>query len=173
MFLRIIAYRLKGEIVCLWWVLTFPFQEKNSGKISLNSFQDKIMFFFLYVLGYVFSDVKSMKIWPSWLGLHNTPTTSLQRGKITPTNVLFITWNNLMVVSSISLSSLPGPRSFKVVLPDRVQSIGQIEWNCVLMLNWIVWNRIVLHLNYILLKWMVWKRTVNKYCTYTKLNCLK
>ena len=30
-----------------------------------------------------------------------------------------------------------------VVAPDRVLSMGQIELNCVLWLNWIVWNRTV------------------------------
>ena len=42
-----------------------------------------------------------------------------------------------------SLTSLPS----QVVAPDRVQSMGQIELNCILMLNWIVWNRIVLTFN--------------------------
>ena len=41
------------------------------------------------------------------------------------------------------LPSLSGPLWPGVVAPDRVQSIGQIELNCVLMLNWIVWNRTV------------------------------
>ena len=40
-----------------------------------------------------------------------------------------------------SLTSLLWPG---VVAPDRVLSMDQIELNCVLMLNWIVWNRIVL-----------------------------
>ena len=34
---------------------------------------------------------------PSWLGLENTPTASLQRGKAPPTSVLDMTLNNLMV----------------------------------------------------------------------------
>ena len=38
------------------------------------------------------------------------------------------------------LSSLPGPSRSGVVAPDRVLSMGQIEINCVLMLNWIIWN---------------------------------
>ena len=33
------------------------------------------------------------------------------------------------------LPSLPGPLSPGVIVPDRVQSIVQIELNCVLMLN--------------------------------------
>ena len=36
------------------------------------------------------------------------------------------------------LPSLPDPFWHEVVAPDRVLSFGQIEWNCVLMLNWIV-----------------------------------
>ena len=43
--------------------------------------------------------------------------------------------------STPSLPLLPGPLWPRVVTPDRVQSIGQIELNCVLMLNLIVWNR--------------------------------
>ena len=37
--------------------------------------------------------------------------------------------------------SLPSLLRPGVVAPDRILSIGQIELNCVLMLNWIVWNR--------------------------------
>ena len=40
--------------------------------------------------------------------------------------------------STLSLSSLPGPLRLGVVAPDRVVSMGQIELNCVLMLNRIV-----------------------------------
>ena len=36
------------------------------------------------------------------------------------------------------------PRSTLIVVaPDRVLSMGQIELNYVLMLNWIVWNKTV------------------------------
>ena len=45
--------------------------------------------------------------------------------------------------STPSLSSLPGPLWPRVVAPDRFLSRGQIELNCVLMPNWIVWNRTV------------------------------
>ena len=37
--------------------------------------------------------------------------------------------------STPSLPSLPGPLWLGVVAPDRVLSMGQIELNCVLMLN--------------------------------------
>ena len=57
-----------------------------------------------------------------------------------------------------SLPSLPGLLWPQVVEPDRVLSMGQIKLNCVLMLNWIAWNRTVLTF---------------KWCTYAKLNCLK
>ena len=43
-----------------------------------------------------------------------------------------------------SLTSHPGLLWPGVVAPERVLSMGQIEQNCVLMLNWIVWNRTVL-----------------------------
>ena len=42
-----------------------------------------------------------------------------------------------------SLPSLPSTLWPRVAAPDRALSIGQIELNCVLMLNWIVWNCIV------------------------------
>ena len=45
------------------------------------------------------------------------------------------------------LPTFPDPLWPGVVAPDRVQSMGQIELNCVLMLNWIVWNRTVLTFN--------------------------
>ena len=45
---------------------------------------------------------------------------------------------------SISLlPSLSGPQWPGVVAHDRVLPMGQIELSCVLMLNWIVWNRTV------------------------------
>ena len=36
--------------------------------------------------------------------------------------------------------SLPGRLLLRVVAPDRVLSMDQIELNCVITLNWIVWN---------------------------------
>ena len=42
-----------------------------------------------------------------------------------------------------SLPLLPGPQLPGVVGSDRVLSIDQIELNCILMLNWLVWNRTV------------------------------
>ena len=59
--------------------------------------------------------------------------------------------------STSSLPLLPDPLWAGVVAPDRVLSMGQIELNCVLMLNWIDWNRSVLKF---MLNWIVWKRTV-------------
>ena len=43
--------------------------------------------------------------------------------------------------STASLTSLPGTPA--VLVPYRVLSMDQIELNCILMLNWIVWNRTV------------------------------
>ena len=43
--------------------------------------------------------------------------------------------------STPSLPLLPGPLCPEVVAHDRdLVSMGQIELNCVIMLNWIVWN---------------------------------
>ena len=44
-------------------------------------------------------------------------------------------------VNNPLLPSLPGPLRPGVVGPDRVLSIGQIELNCVLMLNRIAWSK--------------------------------
>ena len=57
------------------------------------------------------------------------------------------------------MTLFPGSLWPGVIATDRVQSMCQIELNCVLMLNWIVWNRTVLG------------RT--KLCTYSKFKCLK
>ena len=57
-----------------------------------------------------------------------------------------------------SLPSLPDPLCSGMVAPDRVLSMVQIELNCLLILNWIAWNRNVLTF---------------KLLTYTKMNCLK
>ena len=40
--------------------------------------------------------------------------------------------------STPSLPSLPGPLRTRVIAPDKVLFMAQIELNCVLMLNWIV-----------------------------------
>ena len=55
-----------------------------------------------------------------------------------------------------SLPAFPYPPYPRVVAPDGVLSVGQIELNCVL--NWITWNKTVL---------------IFRLCTYAKLNCLK
>ena len=84
---------------------------------------------------------------PSRLGLKNTPTALLQRGK-TPTlnkcpgyvtkqsdgevQVMLELWG---MRSTPSLPSLPGPLWPGEVVPDRVLSTGRIEQECVLMLN--------------------------------------
>ena len=62
------------------------------------------------------------------------------------------------IQSTLSLLSLSGPLWPRVVPPDRVLSMDQIEQNCIPMLNWIVWNRTVLTF---------------KLHTYAKLNCSK
>ena len=61
-----------------------------------------------------------------------------------------------------SLPSLSGPLWPRVAAPDKVISMGQIELNCVLMLTWIVWNRIIFwHCNSeLMLNWIGWNKTV-------------
>ena len=53
----------------------------------------------------------------------------------------------LEMQSTPSLPLLPGPLWPRVVAPYRVLSMGQIELNCVLILNRIVWNRTVFTFN--------------------------
>ena len=65
--------------------------------------------------------------------------------------------------NTLLLPLLLGPLWPEVVAPDRVLSRDQIELNCLLMLNWIVWNRTVSTFNCVL----------TKNCTFAKLNCLK
>ena len=61
------------------------------------------------------------------------------------------------------LPSLPGPLWPRVVATDRVLSMVQIELNCVLMLNWIVWNRTVyMYKNEFIinnLQWLMYHKT--------------
>ena len=122
--------------------------------------------------------------WLSRLGLYDTPTASLPRRK-TPAHecpgydtkqsdgevpVMLEFWG---IQRTPSLPSFLGPLLLEVVVPDRVLSMSQIRLNCVLMLNWIVWNRTVLTFNWVwtksilILNWVVWNRTL------TKLNNLK
>ena len=49
--------------------------------------------------------------------------------------------------STSLLPSLPDPLWFRVVALDRILSMGQIELNCMLMLNLIVWNKTVFTFN--------------------------
>ena len=63
--------------------------------------------------------------------------------------------------STTLLSSLPSPHWPGVLASDRALYMGQIELNCVLILNWIVWNRNVFVIETELtLNWIVWIRTV-------------
>ena len=76
-------------------------------------------------------------------------TTSQQRGKtshqpgydIKQSNgealVMLELWG---MQSTPSLPSLPCPLLLGVVEPDRVLSMSQTDLNCVITLNWIVWN---------------------------------
>ena len=62
---------------------------------------------------------------------------------------------------STPLPSLPGLFWPGVVAHDRVLSMGQIELNYVLMLNWIAWNWTAFDIETVLLlNWFVWIRPV-------------
>ena len=69
-----------------------------------------------------------------------------------------------------SLPLLPGPLWQGAVAPDRVLSMGQIELNCELMLNWIVRNRTVFDIETLLIpNWIVWNRTIfSSNCVWIK-----
>ena len=80
------------------------------------------------------------------MGLQNTPTTSLQRGKTPPMSVLNYDIKQSDGEAPVMpelwgmwsyplLPLLPGPIWPGVVALDRVLSMGQIELNCVLMLK--------------------------------------
>ena len=64
------------------------------------------------------------------------------------------------------LPSLPGPLWPEMVAPDRVLFMSQIELDCILMANWIVWKELFLHLavckqkTILIVNWIVWNRTV-------------
>ena len=131
---------------------------------------------------------------PSRLGLLNTPTTSLQiEVRPRPRNVC--PWYDIKqsdsevpvmlelwgMWSTPSLPSLPGPLWPGVVTPGRVLSIeisknrnklctyaklNGLKWNCLRILNWIVWNKTILHSNerkqktILRLNWIILNRTV-------------
>ena len=90
--------------------------------------------------------------------------------------------------STPSLPSLPGPLWPGVIASDRVLSMGQIELNCELMLNRIVWNKTAFHIKtaylclselleielfwhlteckqktILKLSWIIWNKTLYKY----------
>ena len=98
----------------------------------------------------------------------------LRWGKTALTRVLDITLNNMIAKLHESWSfgeckvPLHCPLWSEEVAPHRVLSMGQIELNCVFMLNWTAWNRLFWHLNWVLmLNWILWNRTVSKFnCQY-------
>ena len=93
------------------------------------------------------SSLTTLSQWPSQLELLNTLTASLQRGKSLPCNdcpgydskqsdgevpVMLEFW---VMQSTPLLPSHLGLLRPGVVAPDRVLSVGQIELNCMFMLN--------------------------------------
>ena len=99
--------------------------------------------------------------YPIGLGLQNTPTASLQRSKTPPRRVrrcdvkqyndeapvMLEFWG---MQSTPSLLPLPGPLWPRMVLPERVESMGQKG-----LLTFELWAN-----NWLMLKWMVWNRTI-------------
>ena len=115
----------------------------------------------------------SILILPSWLGLSNTPTALLQRGKTFlpqwvscydtkqsdgEVPVMLELWG---MQSTFSLALLSGPLWPGVVAPDKSLPMGQIELNCIPLLNWIIWNETVFDIESVLmLNWNVWNWSV-------------
>ena len=106
---------------------------------------------------------------PSRLRLQNTPIAILQMGTPRPNEcpayntkpsdckvpVILELWE---MQSTPWLSSLSGPLWPGVVAHDNYLSMGKIELNCILVLNWIARNRTAL---------------TSKLRIYAKLNCSK
>ena len=93
-----------------------------------------------------------------------TSCISAGRGETPPTSLRDMILNNLMVrllelwgmQGTPLVPSLPGLLWPGVVAADRVLFVDQIELNCVFMLNWLVWNRTVLHRNCaLMLNWTI------------------
>ena len=131
-----------------------------------------IFIIYIYIYMYRMESVIWRAILLSRLRLKNTPSVSLQKGKTLSNKcpgyntkqsdgevpIMLELWG---MQSIPLLPSLPFPLWLRVVATDRVLSMRILEVNCVLMLNWIAWNKtifdIVLKLN-----WNVWKRIVIK-----------
>ena len=106
-------------------------------------------------------------------GLQNTLTVSLQKDKSVLIWHLSIWWWGFSKTGALGMwstplfTSLPGLHLSRVVAPIRVLCMGQIKLlghlNCVLLLNWFVWNRTVFTSNCVnkncvrMLNRIVWK----------------
>ena len=135
--------------------------------ISLSSCADNMDYSKSLSLFFSLSHSLSLSIHlPSRLGLWNTPTEPMERGKPPSERydmeqsdweiaVMLKLWEYGVLLNCHRSQVHSGPR---VVAPDRVLSMGQIELNSVLILNWITWNRSVLKF---------------KLPTYAKVNYLK
>ena len=88
--------------------------------------------------------ISSERLPPQWVSWYDTKQSD---GEAPVMEKLWKMW------SASSIPSLPGPLWHGVVASD----MGQIEIDCVLMLNWIVWNRSAF--NIVLIRnWIVWNR---------------
>ena len=135
---------------------------------------------------------------PSWLGLLNIPTASLQRGKTPHSNecpgyntkqsdgeslVILELWG---MWNTSSLASLPGPLWPRVVAPDKVPIYGLnrtkpwfgftgfLHLNCVCILNWFAQNRTVLTSKLCVVYWPTTSPGCqNRKCTYVNNRCIR
>ena len=113
------------------WSFIFSFKSLSPLSLSLS----------LYIYIYI---VNRWKYSPVGWGcrIHRL---HFSKGVRPPTNKCpgYVTKQSDGEVPMISLPSLPGPLMPGMEAPDRALSMGEIELNCILMLNWIVWIRTV------------------------------
>ena len=152
------SFRTSFEAYVRIYLLSF--ENKNSSERFFGASEWVLFFFFLFSFCVLMPNNQHW-YWPvgwgcriHWLHLNEYPVydTKLSVGEVP----VMLEFGGIQ--RTPSLPSLPGPFWPGVVAPDRVLYMGQIEINCILMLNWIAWNRTVL---------------VSKLCTYAKLNYLK
>ena len=142
-----------------WRGDVFYWTSKNSCPPCWGVYRNQRRRFFFapgspYFQAYVDCPSSHRSPWPSHQRLQNTPTVSLQSDKPSPYSCpgYDIKQSNVVVPVILEvwgmrrtplLPSQRDPLWPGAVASDRVLFMGQIELNCVLMLNWTVWNRTV------------------------------
>ena len=84
-------------------------------------------------------------------GKNSPPNEYLEYGTKQPDGEAPVILKLWRMWSTPSLISLQYPYWPGVIAPEKFRSIGSIELNCVLVLNWITRNKLFWHLNYVLI----------------------